>query len=148
MYAMHEEILNRFISKSKLFSLLDESGRDKLVNFAAPVTFKSGELILREGDTGESFFVLTSGKIRVLAEGFDGDRELGDLGPGAVFGEIAAINGEPRTATVVAEEESTAVKFIRSDILELLEAYPQMEQALKRIGLMRSEDALEKMLES
>lgn len=148
MYAMHEEILNRFISKSKLFSLLDAPGRDKLVNFAAPVTFKSGELILREGDTGESFFVLTSGKIRVFAEGFDGDRELGDLGPGAVFGEIAAINGEPRTATVVAEEESTAVKFIRSDILELLEAYPQMEQALKRIGLMRSEDALEKMLES
>ena len=148
MYAMHEEILNRFISKSKLFSLLDAPGRDKLVNFAAPVTFKSGEFILREGDTGESFFVLTSGKIRVFAEGFDGNRELGDLGPGAVFGEIAAINGEPRTATVVAEEESTAVKFIRSDILELLEAYPQMEQALKRIGLMRSEDALEKMLES
>ena len=148
MYAMHEEILNRFISKSKLFSLLDDSGREKLINFATAVTFQEGEVILKEGDTGESFFVLTTGKIRVFAEGFDGDHELGNLGPGAVFGEIAAINGEPRTATVVAEEASTAVQFVRSDILELLEAYPQMEQALKRIGLMRSEDALEKMLES
>ena len=92
--------------------------------------------------------MLTSGTVRVFAEGFDGDQELGNLGPGAVFGEIAAINEEPRTATVVAEENSTAVQFIRSDIIGLLEAYPEMEQALKRIGLMRSEDALEKMLES
>ncbi len=148
MYAMHEEILNRFISKSKLFCLLDEAGRDQLIGYAKAVKFQSGEVILKEGDTGESFFVLTSGTIRVFAEGFDGNQELGNLGPGAVFGEIAAINGEPRTATVVSQEDSTAVQFIRSDILGLLEAYPQMEQALKRIGLMRSEDALEKMLES
>ena len=145
---MHEEILNHFMTNSKLFKLLDEAGRQRLVAMAIPDQFEQGQEILKEGDTGESFYVLTTGKIRIWVEGFDGDQHLADLGPGSVFGEIAALNAEPRTATVVATEPSSAVRFERPDILLLVQDYPKMGQVLNRIGLMRSEDALQKMLEN
>ena len=145
---MHEEILDHFITNSKLFKLLDEAGRKKLITSAIPEQFNEGQEILKEGDTGESFYVLTSGNISISAEGFDGEKQLARLGVGAVFGEIAALNAEPRTATVVATEDSSAVRFDRADIIELLEAYPKISQVLNRIGLMRSEDALQKMLEN
>ena len=145
---MHEEILDHFITNSKLFKLLDEAGRKKLTASAIPEQFYEGQEILKEGETGESFYVLTGGKVRIFAEGFDGEKHLARLGPGAVFGEIAALNAEPRTATVVASEKSSAVRFDRSDIVGILDTYPKISQVLNRIGLMRSEDALEKMLES
>jgi CRP-like cAMP-binding protein len=145
---MHEEILNHFMTNSKLFNLLDEAGRQRLVGMAIPDQFEQGQEILKEGDTGESFYVLTTGKIRISAEGFDGDQHLADLGPGAVFGEIAALNAEPRTATVIATEPASAVRFERPNILLLLQDYPKMRQMLNRIGLMRSEDALQKILEN
>ena len=145
---MHEEILDQFITNSKIFKLLDEPGRKKLVESAIPEQFEKGQVILREGDTGESFYVLASGKIDVSAEGLDGEKHLASLGVGAVFGEIAALNTEPRSATVTATEDSTAVRFDRSKIIGLLEEYPKMSEVLNRIGLMRSEEQLQKMLES
>jgi len=145
---MYEEILNQFMSKSKLFHLLDDEGRSSLASKAIPEQFEAGQEILKEGETGEAFYVLTTGTVRIFAEGFDGDQHLAHLGPGAVFGEIAALNNEPRTATVVTECPATAVRFERETIMELLANYPKMLEILNRIGLMRSEDALQKMLES
>jgi CRP-like cAMP-binding protein len=143
---MHEEILDQFMSKSKLFHLLDEAGRHILASKAIPEQFAAGQEILKEGESGDSFYVLTSGTVRIFAEGFDQNHHLAHLGPGAVFGEIAALHHEPRTATVVTESPATAVRFEREDIMELLGRYPKMLEALNRIGVMRSEDALQKML--
>ena len=83
-------------------------------------TFAAGSVIVREGDPGEEAFIITTGTCVVSKrEGQDGkaQREIGRLGPGAVFGETAILSRTPRTATVTAADEVT-VKIVTRDLIE------------------------------
>lgn len=62
-----------------------------------------GEVIFREGDVGHTMYVLTSGKVRISKKVQGQERTLAVLGPGDFFGEMAILNGAPRTATATAE---------------------------------------------
>jgi CRP-like cAMP-binding protein len=86
------------LRRSPLFA---ELGRRELARVAAGMserTFPAGTTIAREGEVGVGFFVVESGRATVSARG----REVGRLGPGDHFGEVALIVEAPRTATVVA----------------------------------------------
>ena len=83
-------------------------------------TFAPGSVIVREGDPGEEAFIITTGTCVVSKrDGQDGEtqRELGRLGPGAVFGETAILSRTPRTATVTAADEVT-VKIVTRALIE------------------------------
>lgn len=146
--AMSEDTLERFVADSKLFAMLDPAGQQRLTAAAVKVSFASGDTIMTEGETGEAFFVVVAGSVRVTADDYGSERHLASLGSGAVFGEIAALTGEPRTATVRAETAVTALRFDRAMVMSVLKDYPKVHGMLNRIGLMRSEDTLEKMLDS
>jgi CRP-like cAMP-binding protein len=145
--AMSGDTIERFVSESKLLAMLDPRGRDRLMAAAVKTTFVKGETIMNEGETGDSFFVVVAGSVRVNADHYGESKLLATLGAGAVFGEIAALTGEPRTATVQAETDVTALRFDRSAVVGVLEEYPKVLGMLNRIGLMRSEDTLEKMFD-
>lgn len=143
---MSDETLDRFVAESKLFGMLDVEGRKRLANVANRTVFADGAHVVTEGETGDAFFVVVSGNVKVSADSYGEERHLANLGSGAVFGEIAALTGEPRTATVIAEGEVVALKFDRVQVMAILSDYPKVLGLLNRIGLMRSEDTLEKML--
>ncbi|HYZ40419.1 MAG TPA: ATP-binding cassette domain-containing protein, partial [Stellaceae bacterium] len=63
--------------------------------------YAADETIIREGELGEEFFLVSDGEVEVIRS----DREVARLGPGNFFGEVALISGEPRNATVVAQSE-------------------------------------------
>jgi CRP-like cAMP-binding protein len=72
---------------------------------------------VREGDPGEEAFIITTGTC-VVSKREDGEqREIGRLGPGAVFGETAILSRTPRTATVTAADEVT-VKIVTRALIE------------------------------
>jgi CRP/FNR family transcriptional regulator, cyclic AMP receptor protein len=68
-------------------------------------TLSGGDLIFREGDPAREFFIVRTGSVAILS----GNRTLGRLGPGEVFGEMALIDSSPRSATAFAETDGTVI---------------------------------------
>ena len=137
-----------FAKQSKLFELLDDNGRRRMLAAAQPVQLAAGEVIVREGDAGDAMFVVRSGVVRVTAEALAGEKQVAELGPGAVFGEIALVGHEQRTATVRAEGVVELWRFDAAAIDAILADFPAVRELLARLGLRRSEMTLEKLLES
>ena len=145
---MAEAQIEDLIAKSKLFALLDEEGRQRIGKIAEEQTFPPGSALIQEGEQGEAFYASLSGTLKVTAADFaDEAQTIATLGPGEVFGEIAALTGEPRTATVVAESEVKVLRFEMVSVFNVLKDYPEVLAELKRLGLTRTEDLLTKMME-
>lgn len=89
------------LSRVELFADADAAAVRAVAAQLARRHHPAGEVILREGDTGRSFFVVLSGEVRVSrADGVP--HRLGTGGPGGIYGELSAITGRPRRATVTA----------------------------------------------
>jgi CRP/FNR family cyclic AMP-dependent transcriptional regulator len=86
-------------------------------------TFSKGSVILSQGDPGDSLFVVRDGRVKVVLIGEDG-REviLGMLGSGDHFGELSLIDSRPRSAHVIAVQESTLLVLRREDFRRRVEA--------------------------
>lgn len=136
-----------FRKQCKLFELLNEPGRLRMMEAAAAVSFAPGEKIIQEGEEGIAMFVIKSGSVKVSVEALQGEATVAHLGHGAVIGEIAVVCGQPRSATVTAEEPTEAWLFTKTEIDTILDDYPLVRQVLAKLGLRRSEMTLEKMLE-
>jgi CRP-like cAMP-binding protein len=145
---MGREALDAFLRRSKIFSLLDEDGRARLARIAQEVEFPAGTVIVREGEEGDAFFCTLSGTLRVSANDYsESEKHVATLMGGSVFGEIAALSGEPRTATVTAESDVRALKFEIVAVFGVLKDYPKVLAELRRLGIHRSEDLLSKVME-
>ena len=72
----------------------------------------ASDLIVRKGDTGTEMYMLVSGRVRVFDRLPDGtEKTLTLLGPGAIFGEMALVSQEPRSASVIAEMPSEVLRL-------------------------------------
>jgi MFS family permease len=96
-----------------LFEPLPPTSLEKLARSAERQQVNPGTAILEEGDCGDTFHVVVDGALRVQAGGSD----LGELGAGDFFGEIALLRDVPRTATVTALTETTLLAVQRTDFL-------------------------------
>ena len=141
---MSEE-LARF---SKLFSALDEPARKQLMAQSNKKSFVKGAVICREGEAGGEFYVLTRGRVQVSGEDLLGRSfELASLGPGEFFGELAALSGQRRQATITALEDVEALCFPPAAVGEVVKASPAALQVMQKAGLQRTEDTMKKMME-
>ncbi len=138
--------VERLIAQSKIFARLDEEGRQRLSRIATQENYAAGDVILREGEPGDAFYYVLSGEVAVDAASFDAqDRRLATLGAGHVFGEIASLTREPRTATITAEVDTHCLRFEMVSVFGVLKDYPDALADLNRLGLARTEDLLNKM---
>jgi predicted acylesterase/phospholipase RssA/CRP-like cAMP-binding protein len=96
--------------------------------------FGPGDLICEAGQPGDSLFVISEGLARVLVADPDGElRAVARLRRGDVIGEMSLLTDEPRSATVVAGAETTALELPRSDFAGLIPRYPSILLNLNRI---------------
>jgi CRP-like cAMP-binding protein len=77
-------------------------------------TAHAGEVIFRISEPGYEFYVIASGKVRILGPAENGTRVLNELGPGGWFRDMALITGEPRPATAVAATDAMLLAFSRT----------------------------------
>lgn len=112
----HVELLRRV----PLFAAMTDAAYERVAALAESHTVAPGEAVTREGDEGDAFFVIVSGTADVLR----GDRQLASLGAGDFFGEIALIDGRPRTATVVARDDLVLLRLSRDAFLRLVDEQP------------------------
>lgn len=90
------------------------------------VRFAPGEAIVREGDMGDAFYVITAGNAVVEHDG----TTLRELGEGDFFGEISLIDGQPRTATITATDEVSALTLGREQFQRLIDEHPSVRLEL------------------
>ena len=92
------------LARARAFERMDEEGRRRLASLAQRVALAPGEVLMREGEPGDAFYLLVHGMLRVEAEDLSAQpRRVGTIEPGAVLGEIGVVTSEPRTATVTAD---------------------------------------------
>ena len=110
-----------------LFSELSQDQIDAVSSFTFQKTFRSGELIIEEGRTGNGCYVVVSGKVEVLKGlGTENQRTLARREAGEVFGEMALLGEWPRTASVRALDEVVCLGIDRWVFLAQLERHPQL----------------------
>jgi CRP-like cAMP-binding protein len=97
--------------------------------------YAAGEMIVRQGEPGSRFYVITDGEVEVVHEEPDGRQvPLARLGPGRYFGEIALLRATRRTATVRAATDVGVLGIARRDFTALVEHLRQFREALARAG--------------
>ena len=115
-----------------LFSSLSRNAFIMLLEHMVLLPMKAGEAVISEGDEARSFFVISSGEVAVLKEGGDGSRsELGRLGAGQFFGEIAFFARSTRTATVECTRDSEIFEIQWKDLAVIARKYPSVERVLR-----------------
>jgi CRP/FNR family transcriptional regulator, cyclic AMP receptor protein len=110
------------LRKVPLFSGLDDKELASLADEFNERRFSPGDSIALEGEGGLMFFVVESGEATVEVHG----EEVGKLGPGSAFGEIALIDRRPRTATVTAQSELTTFGLPVFVFRPFVEARPEV----------------------
>ena len=110
-----------------LFSRLPRNTLRSILGSAHAVEFLPGDAIVREGERGKGFFV-KEGTARVLVGGIERAR----LRPGAYFGEIAVIDGGPRTATIAAETQMSTLELAPAAFRRLLDTEPSIASSVSR----------------
>jgi CRP-like cAMP-binding protein len=109
-----------------LFTGVAPGGLGALADVATEVTFPAGHVIARQGEIGTGFFVIASGRVRVVRDG----TVLAVLGPGDFFGELSVLDGRPRNAMVAAEEPTTCLAIASWDFEGALLANPAVTLAI------------------
>jgi CRP/FNR family transcriptional regulator, cyclic AMP receptor protein len=138
-----------FLKNAAIFEELEERDFAKISACGVKKGYKKGDVILMEEESGSALFVIVDGEVKVVRVGDDG-REviLSILGPSDIFGEMALLDGETRSASVVALDHAELFMIHRKDFLALLHEYPSIAISLLRhlTQRLRRADALIKSL--
>jgi CRP/FNR family transcriptional regulator, cyclic AMP receptor protein len=115
----------KMLEQSPLFARMDESSRHDLIGQARPRSFGVGETVCRIGDPGGSMMAVLTGTVRISMPTVKGKEViLGDLHPGELFGEIAMLDGKPRSANAIALTKCELLVLERRNVLPFLEKHP------------------------
>ena len=130
--------MRKIPARVPLFSELSQEAFVELVNQLDYRVYEPGQVILREGDPGRSFYVISQGRVRVYKELPDGQvLTLAHLEDGAFFGEMAMLSGAPRTATIAAEVETHVLEVSDKVLRSLVQKHPQVTVTLKNFYRQR-----------
>ena len=111
----------------ELFEHLTDEQLALLAAQSRELSFRKHAVLMTEGDVGESMYVMTSGLAKVFVSDEDGkELVLYQQGPGAVIGDIALLDDEPRSASVSTLEKSTALMIGKGAFLDCLRESPEM----------------------
>jgi CRP/FNR family transcriptional regulator, cyclic AMP receptor protein len=125
----------RLLARTEVFGDLEERELVEVAQVAVPRHWERGEVIFREGDQGDTCYLLRTGAVVLTREHQDGRMvALAELRAGALFGELAMFRGETRSATAEAIEPTTAVALLASDMQRIIRRSPDL--ALKFLGTL------------
>jgi CRP-like cAMP-binding protein len=109
-----------------LFSQLSHRHLRHLASHADEVRYGANRAIVRQGTRGDSFFVIAEGEATVRR----GTRAIGRLGPGDFFGEMALLDGLPRSASVTSDTPLVVIRLTRAAFNKAIDANPSMARGI------------------
>ncbi|HYN50125.1 MAG TPA: Crp/Fnr family transcriptional regulator [Thermoleophilaceae bacterium] len=123
----------RMLARTEVFADLEARELAAVAQVAVPRRWDRGHVIFREGDSGDTCYLLRSGAVVLTREHQDGRMvALAELRVGSLFGELAMFRGETRSATAEAVEPVTAVALLAADVQRLIRRNPDL--ALKLLA--------------
>ena len=137
----------RLLARTEVFRDLEERELQEVAQVAVPRTWEQGEIIFREGDPGNTCYLLQSGAVLLTREHQDGRTvALAELRAGGMFGELAMFRGETRSATATAIEATEAVALLAPDVQRLIRGNPGIASKLLAALAERVSTTTERLL--
>jgi CRP/FNR family transcriptional regulator, cyclic AMP receptor protein len=119
------------LARCLLFAGLDRGGLEGLASEMRARRFRRGEVLFHQGDPGDALFVVTEGAVKISLPSDEGDEAIiATLRTGEFFGELALLDGAPRSATATALETTTTLVLPRMRFRELIASEPLLRDAL------------------
>jgi CRP/FNR family transcriptional regulator, cyclic AMP receptor protein len=119
------------LARVPVFSALSGDELARVAQVAVARRYAAGEAVFKEGDEGSTCYIVRSGRARAIREHPDGRAiTLAHFEPGDIFGEMAMLDGERRSATVETVEETEAIAILSADMHRLLREYPDISVKL------------------
>jgi predicted acylesterase/phospholipase RssA/CRP-like cAMP-binding protein len=127
----------------QLFGEIDAAALHELEANLAWRRLVQGEVLFRQGDPGETMYIVVSGRLQVFVTLADGsERVLGEVAAAETVGEWGLLTGEAHSATVRAIRETHVVELTEGDFLRLIDRYPQAMMRITRIVVRRQQRML------
>jgi CRP-like cAMP-binding protein len=124
-----------------LFADFSRKHLERLAADTDELTFEAGQAVVREGELGETLFVVLEGEAKIVR----GTKRVGTVLPGDFFGELSAIDAQPRSASVVAVTPLRVLRLFRRHLMALLKEEPQVTLKLLD-GIVRRVRQVERSL--
>jgi CRP/FNR family transcriptional regulator, cyclic AMP receptor protein len=119
------------LARTELFGGIDEVARRRIAEHVTERTVERGQCVFTQDEPGDRMYVLADGAVKLFVASRDGGIvELVRHRPPATFGEVALLDGGPRSASAEAVERSTLLVVTRAELLRLLRAEDQVAEAL------------------
>ena len=136
------------LRKIPLFANI-EPAKLKLMCFASErMTFKDNEVICRQGETGDSAFIILDGAADVQVDSPDGPMSVATLSKNDIVGEIAILCDVPRTAAVKAKSELVTLKITKDLFFRMIMDFPEMGVEIMRVLAHRLEQTTQQLQEA
>jgi serine/threonine protein kinase/CRP-like cAMP-binding protein len=139
-----ERVVSTLLAKSELFGVLPPPQRQSLLARLELELFEPGRVIVREGERSDGFYVVKSGEVEVYTER-KGFVFLSKLRSGDFFGEVAALTGQPRTATVRAVSATELLRLSGKNLQALLETSPEVQARLEARVKQRETERIQRV---
>ncbi|MDR7482353.1 MAG: cyclic nucleotide-binding domain-containing protein [Armatimonadota bacterium] len=125
-----------YLKQVPIFATLPARELESVARSMRERTYEPGAVIVKEGDPGLGFFLITRGRVEVWHH----DHRIRELGPGEFFGEMALMEERPRSATVKAVERTTCLQLVRWDFRALLKENPDLAVRMLEVVVQRLRD--------
>lgn len=123
--AARRQLARAILKTRSCFSACPDNVIDAMMERGASIKLAKGDVLYRQGEQGESLTIVLEGRLKVVKTTAEAkDVVLAFLGTGDVIGEMAALDGKPRSASVVAMEPVDAVSIYRRDLVQILKRDP------------------------
>jgi CRP-like cAMP-binding protein len=114
------------LSKVWIFAKLERSDLARIGKSVVPRSFAKGDEVIKDGEQAVAFYMILKGKVEIMK----GSESLNTLGPGESFGEMALLDGFPRSATINAAEDTECLVMTRWDFAAELHTNPSIALAM------------------
>ncbi|MCF0062994.1 cyclic nucleotide-binding domain-containing protein [Dyadobacter chenwenxiniae] len=129
------------LKNTQLFAQTPENVLSSIAPIMKEITYSDGQEIFAKGDPGDSMYIIYTGQIGI----YDGKKQLALFDKGEIFGELALLDTEPRSATTVAETDTLVFRIDQEDFFELMEERDEILKNVLRILCQRIRAQNEKM---
>ena len=135
MYSTLEKTI--YLKSSDVFGGIAAENLSRLAAIAVESSWPSGSVVFREGDAGDALYLVLSGSVRIVK----GAVEIATLGKGSCFGEMAVLDGAPRSADAAVSDEAVLLRIGSEEFYEALAEDPRLMQNVVAVLTRRLRDA-------